>query len=176
MKTKCQVIADNKISNSGQIFCKLSATVKENLSELVRRRIKELETSKAAVAAKAGLSRTYITDIANGTGNTQSGEYRPSPEAVLKLAKALEVTETEIINSIGYSSKARDVEFYEILEGMNLEFEKSFPYPESAKQKLIEAIRMVAAGAVAQIQQIKQPKEYLIEGNPEELLKEKTKS
>ena len=77
--------------------------MKDNLSKLVSRRINELGTTKAAIAKKAGLSRTYITDIANGTANTQSGQYRPKPEIVSALAKALELSESEILTAIGYS-------------------------------------------------------------------------
>jgi transcriptional regulator with XRE-family HTH domain len=104
MIDNCQVIAYNKISNGGQNFCKLLATVSENLSALVQRRLKELKISKAELARKTGLSRTYITDIANATGNTQSGQYRPSPETLEKLAKHLEVSSEEILNSIGYET------------------------------------------------------------------------
>ena len=77
----------------------------ENLSQLIQRRIKELNIRKAEIARRTGLSRTYITDISNGTGNTQSGEYRPPPETVTKLAKALEISEAEVTNAIGYASR-----------------------------------------------------------------------
>ena len=103
----CQVLADIKVSHSGHKICKLSANVSENLSQLFQRRIKELNIRKAEVARRSGLSRTYITDIANGTANTQSGEYRPTPETVTKLAKALEVTETEMANAIGYGTERK---------------------------------------------------------------------
>lgn len=102
--TICQAWADKKVSHSEHKICKLSANVPENLSQLFQRRINELNIRKAEVARRSGLSRTYITDIANGTANTQSGEYRPTPETVSKLAKALEVPESEIANAIGYSA------------------------------------------------------------------------
>lgn len=104
----CQVLAYKKISHSGLDFCKLLANVKqENLTELVQRRLKELGLKKSHLAEKTGLSRTYITDIANGTGNTQSGQYRPSPEVISSLSKHLQVSEIEILNAIGYSSESK---------------------------------------------------------------------
>lgn len=105
MKKNCQVIAYNKISTSELNICKLLATVKENLSTLIQRRIRELGTTKAEVARQSGLSRTYITDLANGTGNTQSGQYNLSPESVSALAKALEITEAEILEVMNYLPK-----------------------------------------------------------------------
>lgn len=102
MHKKCQVIAYNKISYSGHDFCKLLANVKENLSQLVQRRLKELGASKAEIARQTGLSRTYITDIANNTGNTQSGQYNLTPGTVGKLSKALVVSESEILEAMSY--------------------------------------------------------------------------
>lgn len=100
----CQVTAYNKVSHSEPYFCKLVADMKENLSQLVARRIRELGLKKSELAKQVGVSRTYITDLANGTGNTQSGQYRPRPEIIEKLAKFLEVEINEILNSIGYAS------------------------------------------------------------------------
>lgn len=102
MNINCQVLAYNKVSQSEQKTCKLSANVKENLSQLVQRRIKELGISKAEIARRTGLSRTYITDIANSTGNTQSGQYNLTPETVAKFSKALEITEAEILEAMSY--------------------------------------------------------------------------
>lgn len=106
-KQPCQVIADNKIRYSEQNICKLLATVKENLSDLIQRRLKELKIKKAELARRTGLSRTYITDLANGTGNTQSGQYNLSPDSVTKLSKALEVTEAEILEAMNYLSESQ---------------------------------------------------------------------
>lgn len=83
----------------------LTDDVRENLSELVRRRIKELNTSKAAIARAVGVSRSYIGNIANGTAPTQSGQYNLSPETVGKLAKVLEVSESEILSAMDYLSE-----------------------------------------------------------------------
>lgn len=101
------MIADNKIRYSEQNICKLLATVKENLSDLIQRRLKELKIKKAELARRTGLSRTYITDLANGTGNTQSGQYNLSPDSVTKLSKALEVTEAEILEAMNYLSESQ---------------------------------------------------------------------
>lgn len=103
MIQNCQVVADNKISNSRQNFCKLLANViQETLASLIQRRLKELDIKKAELARRTGLSRTYITDLANKTGNTQSGTYNLPPETVSKLAKGLEVSSSVVSAALGY--------------------------------------------------------------------------
>lgn len=129
MLEHCQPMADKIVSYSEQNFCKLIATVKENVSDLIQRRLKELNIKKSELARRTGFSRTYITDLANGTGNTQSGQYNLPPETVNKLAKALEIADTEILSAMNYlpgkSSAIRKptnpAEFFEILDEMGLE-------------------------------------------------------
>ncbi len=119
MSIFCQAIAYNKNSNSGQNPSRLIATVSEKLSELVARRLKELKISKAELARLTGLSRTYITDIANATANTQNGQYRPSPEVAEKLAKYLKVSIEEITGSIGYAGTDKDSDIPEQIRSID---------------------------------------------------------
>lgn len=80
----------------------LIVNVKEKLSELVSRRIRELGLKNAEVARRTGLSRSYIGNMANGTAPTQSGEYEPSPEVIEKLSTALEISQNEILEAMNY--------------------------------------------------------------------------
>lgn len=77
---------------------------REDLSTLVQRRIRELGISNAEVARRSKLSRSYIGNIVNKTAPTQSGQYNLSPDAVGRLATAIEVSETEILTSMKYLS------------------------------------------------------------------------
>lgn len=84
--------------------CILIVNVKEKLSDLVSRRLRELDLKKADLAKLTGLSRSYIGNMANGTAPTESGQYEPSPDAVEALAKYLQISEDEILNAIGYAN------------------------------------------------------------------------
>lgn len=75
------------------------------LAELIQKRLDDLGISKAELARLIGVSRSYVVNMANQTGNTQSGQYRPSPEVVQKLVKHLQVSEDEILLAIGYKHK-----------------------------------------------------------------------
>lgn len=79
--------------------------VKEKLSELVSRRLNELGLRKAEAARIAGISRSYFGNIANGTAPTPSGEYNLSPEAVSGLSRALQVSESDILEAMNYLSE-----------------------------------------------------------------------
>src|SRR4051794_19320031 len=103
---KRQVSAYNNICFSERFLSKLSANVKqETLAKLIQRRLVDLDIKKAELARRSGLSKTYITDLSNETGNTQSGTYNLPPETVVNLAKALQVAEIEVIKAIGYVSE-----------------------------------------------------------------------
>lgn len=78
--------------------------VREKLSELVGRRIRELGINNAELARRSGLTRGYIGNIVNDTAPTQSGNYNLSPDSVGKLAKALEISEAEILAAMKYLS------------------------------------------------------------------------
>lgn len=94
----------NKTSHRIQASRILIVNVKEKLSELVGRRIRELSTTNAEVARQTGLSRGYIGNIVNETAPTQSGQYNLSPETVGKLAKVLQISESEILQAMDYLS------------------------------------------------------------------------
>ena len=102
----------------------------ESLSELIQRRMKELNIKKTQLADKVGVSRAYIGDLANGTAKTKSGIYRPKPEIISALSKALKVQESEILNSLGHNVDETPIhnrkvttpaELFELLDEMGLE-------------------------------------------------------
>lgn len=106
IQNRCQVSAYNNFSHSLLFSCKVIANL-ENLSQLISRRLNETGLSKSDLAKLIGKSRAYVTDLANGTAATQSGQYRPSPEVMASLAKHLEISENEILNAAGYNTGAR---------------------------------------------------------------------
>lgn len=83
-------------------FCLQFEYLRESLSELVRRRARELGLSNADIAARAGLTRGYIGNIINETAPTKSGQYVPNPDTVHALSGALKVTQRDILRSVGY--------------------------------------------------------------------------
>ena len=122
----CQVKADRDFSYALLSSCKLLLNL-ENLSQLITRRLKELDLSKSDLAKRIGKSRAYVTDLANATANTPSGQYRPSPEVLSSLAKNLKVSELEILRAAGFGTGSaikkptNIIEFLEALESMGLD-------------------------------------------------------
>lgn len=102
MNNYCQDIPYKKTSLPLQSFGKVISGM-ESTSDLIQRRLSELGIKKSDLAKKAKVSRAYIGDLANGTAKTQSGSYRPSPEIVARLVKALEITESEFLRTLGYA-------------------------------------------------------------------------
>lgn len=96
-------VVDNKIISNSQLkICHLVDNVAKTLSELVQERLQALKMSKSELARRVGVSRSYIVNIANGTAATRSGQYKPSPDVISKMAKALEIPESSLLAAIGY--------------------------------------------------------------------------
>lgn len=88
------------------------------LGDLIRDRMKALgiETN-VALAEKLGVSGGYIGDLINNTGKSKRGYYIPSPEMVGKLSKHLLISQTKILQSIGYQVEDLNTpEFTELKE------------------------------------------------------------
>lgn len=102
---KRQELADKIESKSGHISCKLIAKMEETLGSLISKRLKELDLSKAALAKKVGVSRAYITDLANESAKNQKGKYAPTIEVIQKLSKHLNLTEERLLKALGYNVK-----------------------------------------------------------------------
>jgi len=66
--------------------------IKLKIGQRVRELRKELDISQEALAYKAEVDRTYVTDIENGRRNV-------SLEILERLIKALEVSFTDFFNS-----------------------------------------------------------------------------
>lgn len=73
----------------------------ETLSQLISRRLNDLGLNKAELARRLGMSRAYITSLANGNATTRSGQHRPSSDVIAGLAKHLRVSEARILSAIG---------------------------------------------------------------------------
>jgi transcriptional regulator with XRE-family HTH domain len=68
--------------------------IKSRLGAAIRKRRNELGISQEKLAERAGLHRTYIADIERGARNV-------SIENIEKLAKALEISISEIFSEYG---------------------------------------------------------------------------
>ncbi|MGZ3867065.1 MAG: helix-turn-helix domain-containing protein [Bacteroidia bacterium] len=66
--------------------------IKEKVGDRIRELRKELDISQEALAHKAEVDRTYITDVENGRRNV-------SVEILERIIKALEVSIMEFFNS-----------------------------------------------------------------------------
>jgi transcriptional regulator with XRE-family HTH domain len=86
-----------------QFPCKLPAYMAiEPLSDLIQRRLRDLNMSKSELAEKIGRTRAYVGTLANGTAANRSGQTIPSPDVVEKLAIHLKVSRDQILTAIGY--------------------------------------------------------------------------
>lgn len=119
----------------------------ETLSELIQRRLRELNLTKSELARSVGVSRAYIGSLANATANTRSGIHRPKPSIVTSLAKHLHVSESEILTAIGYNPETQDR--FDILDGVTIQFDRSVKLSEKDKETILEAVRLIAAGIQA---------------------------
>jgi transcriptional regulator with XRE-family HTH domain len=142
----------NLIQNQAQTygcFGKVLPDMPETLGELIQRRMKDLQIpSKAELARRLGISPAYAGDLANDTGKTKDGSYKPSPELVSKLSRELKVSEIEILNSIGYVSGENASDSIELLEGVRVTFQGK-KFTKAEQEELLNAMRLVAAGARA---------------------------
>lgn len=66
--------------------------IKQKVGNRIREIRKELQLSQEALAYKAEVDRTYVTDVENGRRNV-------SIEVLEKIIKALEISVSEFFNS-----------------------------------------------------------------------------
>ena len=66
--------------------------IKEKVGQRIRQLRKELELSQEALALKAEVDRTYVTDV-------EAGRRNVSLEILERLIKALDVSFTDFFNS-----------------------------------------------------------------------------
>ena len=66
--------------------------IKERVGQRIRQLRKELELSQEALALKAEVDRTYVTDV-------EAGRRNVSLEILERLIKALDVSLTDFFNS-----------------------------------------------------------------------------
>jgi transcriptional regulator with XRE-family HTH domain len=136
----CHLKEYNKSSFKIQNLCILVENVKESLSQLIQRRVRELNISKAEAARRCGITRSYFGNMANQTAPTESGQYEPSPEVVAGLSKGLEVSEIEILDSIGYiGHSGKDAERVE-LEAMYRKRKNLSPARREAFSRILDMV------------------------------------
>ena len=72
--------------------------IKQKVGQRIKELRKELELSQEALALKAEVDRTYVTDVENGRRNV-------SLEIMERLIKALEVSISEFFNSAHFKKR-----------------------------------------------------------------------
>lgn len=73
--------------------------LKTRFGKAVRRRRREIDISQEALAERADLHRTYVSDIEQGTRN-------PSLVNIVQLAKALDLTVSALFKEYGVEDEA----------------------------------------------------------------------
>ena len=73
--------------------------LKTRFGKAVRRRRREIDISQEALAERADLHRTYVSDIEQGTRN-------PSLVNIVQLAKALDLTVSVLFKEYGVEDEA----------------------------------------------------------------------
>jgi transcriptional regulator with XRE-family HTH domain len=124
----------NESTNEIQNESILLVDVKETLSQLIRRRAKELKLTNAELARRAGLSRSYIGNIINQTAPTKSGQYVLSPDAVDRLAKALEINQTDILETMDYLSDLSERTYIDVSPDVRISVLKKELSPDDADE------------------------------------------
>jgi transcriptional regulator with XRE-family HTH domain len=147
---KSQVSLYNKEALTLQRDCKVILNMHETLGALIQRRLNELGMSKAELAKRVGVSRAYVGDLANQTAKTQTGSYRPGPEVVEKLARHLDISTTEILAAMGYSSNGGSkpqtvAEFVQRLSAMGFDIQLSAEYENLGPDELQDLIDQIEA-------------------------------
>ncbi|MCX7997337.1 MAG: helix-turn-helix transcriptional regulator [Leptospiraceae bacterium] len=126
------------------------------LSELIQKRLKELNISKAELARRVNVSRAYIGDLANGTARTKSGNYILSPEVTKRLADALHVPVEQVLSAMGYDVNCiRDLNGIFIhnlngaivydLNGIKVQFDQK-KFSKAEQEKILDILRLLIRG------------------------------
>lgn len=118
----------------------------ETPSELITRRLSELGMSKADLAKAVGVSRTYIGMLANATAKSRAGYHRPKPEIMSRIAKALQVSEGELLASMGYDVEGGPPSETHDLDGVFVSFDGADDLTDEEKTELLAAVKLIAQG------------------------------
>ena len=79
------------------------APIRQRFGKAVRRRRRELDISQEELAERAGLHRTYISNI-------ERGELNPSLENVERIAIALQMQISRLFIQYGVDAQATETE------------------------------------------------------------------
>ena len=92
----------------------------ENLSEAVKRLLKEKRMKQSELAKKSGLSKYVISRIVNNT-NGRGGEYKPSDNVIMMLAVGFQLSSVEATEQLFYAAYP-EKEFWPLFldKGMNI--------------------------------------------------------
>lgn len=132
-----------------QTYCfadKVKPQNMENLGDLIQRRMDAVGiASKSELARRIGKSSAYVGDLINSTAKTKSGTYLPSPEVVKKLSKVLNISDIEILESVGYVSSPK-IASYEITNGIRLQIDQNIRFSAEYLNVIIQSLKLMIKG------------------------------
>jgi transcriptional regulator with XRE-family HTH domain len=123
--------------------------------------MKELKISKAELARMVGVSRSYITNMANESAPTRTGQYEPGPDVVAALARSLQIEESEILRSMDYIQNGHRpkpqnaAEFAERLADIGFEIQTDFDFERLGPDDLQDVIDMIEANLLGKAKRLK---------------------
>ena len=123
----------------------------------LRLQITEKNLSNAEVARRAKVSPTYIGNLVRDfSPNTKDGKGRPSEDVVAAIVKAVSGDLDEARLAAGYAPENTSTgETHDILEGVTVSFDRKARLTKTEQQRILDAMRMVAAGAKVQAEENK---------------------
>lgn len=123
----------------------------ETLGELIHRRINELNISQAELARRVGVKRSYIGKLANENAATRTGKHMPAPAITRGLARALKVSEIEVLAAIYFSDEdSHDGVDFKLIGGITELIPRSTEW-DSLQRKIFMRSVADSARAVSEI-------------------------
>lgn len=120
----------------------------ETLSEFVSRVMDEKNLSSYDVEriSKRAITHSYVNRLKNGVAKN------PSTDKLKGLAIGLGVIEDEVFSAArgqkATKKSAKDIETLQIIEGVEIQLDRSLKLSAKGKEKILDAVRYIAAGVI----------------------------
>lgn len=118
----------------------------ETFSAWLLSKRKRLQLTQADVARLAKVSKAYVGHIENNRSYATGKAMKPTRDIVVKLARAVDGDLNEALLLAGYAPEERQVESRNVLDGVTIQFDRSVDLSEDEKDKILTAVRLIAAG------------------------------
>lgn len=114
---------------------------------------KKAKLTQAQVADIARISKAYVGHIENTRPHGTSGTApKPSREIVTRLAKAVRGDVDQALLLSGYAPEVMVKDTRDVLDGVTIQFDRSVNLSDEDKEKIMAAVRLIAAGVKAETQ------------------------